>query len=144
MKNAAIFLMLLLCGFKCNKESETTIEDFSKHVRIKADFDRSSHVVKVHVSLDPNIHAYGDKETVGRPVNLVIDESGNYKAQGPLHRPKSISKKFADGQTSFVLEKDFSVEQKVSDGTGPLNATFYLQVCSHHQCDRPRTYQFTF
>lgn len=144
MKNAAIYLMLFLCGFKCNQEKVSSIDDFSKHFRIEANFDRSSQSVKVHVFLDKNIHAYGAGETIGRPVNLIIDQSGNYTTKGPLKVPKSISKKFPGGETAYVLEKEFFVEQKVSEGTGPLNATFYLQVCSQHQCDRPRTYQYTF
>lgn len=144
MKSAVLLLLLFLCGFKCKKEKDATIDDFSKHFRIEADFDRSARVVSVHVSLDPTIHAYGDKETVGRPVNLIIDESGGYKAEGPLQVPKSAPKKFTDGETSYVLERDFFVKQKVTDGVGPLKATFYLQVCSMHQCDRPRTYQYTF
>lgn len=139
-----IFLTLTLCGFKCNKESpQSTIDDFAKHFRIAANFDQSSHLVKVNVSLDKGIHAYGSGETIGRPVNLMIDDSGNYKAIGPLRLPKSMIKQFSGSEESHVIEGDFSLEQKVSAGQGPLKVTFFLQVCSEHQCDRPRTYHFS-
>ena len=134
-------LLLLLCS--CKNKPAPTIDNFADYYTIDARYFKERAILRVAVSLKSPVHAYAPKELTGKPVRLEVKPQNGWEPLGDATYP-SGKKESSKGQDSYVLDKDFSIEQRLKPGRGVGRAVLHLQVCTNTQCDRPRSHELSF
>ena len=138
-----VFMALLVLLCSCKKNQEQKIDDFADYYSINAHYEKEHSVLKIDISLKGPLHAYAPKEPTGKPVRLEITPQNGWEPLGEAKIPEGRKEKLDLGE-SYVLDKDFSIEQRLKPGKGPGEAILHLQVCTNTQCDRPRTHTLSF
>jgi hypothetical protein len=108
---------------------------------VRWDAERGAIVVAVHV--DDGFHVYTTGETIGKPMQLALDE-GEVQLDGDVVYPRGVTKDLPIGR-SVIVEGDAEVVATVQRPAAPATASgaFRYQVCTDRACDRPRTEPFT-
>ncbi len=105
-------------------------------------YDKKTHMLLLSVNLKPGYHAYAAGESVGVPVELVVDKTGGWVVQGKPVLPKGKEKDLGALGKSVLLEGKFVISAKVSGGKGAILGALKMQICTESACDRPKTHPF--
>lgn len=120
---------------------KTQVFDFAKYYKISSSLDKTNNVFEVVVTMNPPLHAYAAGEKIGKPVALEIVAAHGWRADGAAQIPYGVKKALPGLSESVILEKSFSIRQKVIKGKGYGEAVLLLQVCTDNLCDQPRQHK---
>lgn len=144
-----IYILVVVILIGCTRKKDVLAnEPHAKKTDIEDSFDwtpsydAKTKLFKIVVDVDEGFHAYGKKETVGRPVNFILDLKNGWKKTAPKIIPDGDEKSLEGVGDVFVLENNFELTQTLIQGRGPIDGTFYIQICTETQCDRPRSFKF--
>lgn len=117
--------------------------DFAKAFALTSSFDKSKSEVKLQLKLKKGFHAYAKGETIGKPVELLVDVKSGWTVDGTPVIPLGKKKDLGELGESFILEGVVPITAKVQGGQGPVSGKLMVQVCTDTACDRPRPHVFT-
>ncbi len=116
--------------------------DFKKAFKMMPSFDKASQEIRVQLDLQKGFHAYAAGETIGKPVQLVLDASGGWELDGAVVVPAGKKKDLGDLGESVILEGSVPISAKLKNGKGVVSGKLLVQVCTDTACDRPRPHVF--
>ena len=122
-------------------EAPPVAPDFATAIEIVPGFDKTSSKVTVMLKIKPGFHAYAPGESVGKPVELVVDAP--WAIDGAVQIPAGSKKDLGELGTSVILEGDVPLAVVVKGGTGEVSGTVMAQVCTDKACDRPKKHPFS-
>jgi hypothetical protein len=94
---------------------------------------------QLSLEIQSGFHAYGTRETIGRPLAVRVD--GHPEAKVPI--PTGEIKVLGGGQgETWVLEGTVILDVAVQS-TGPLTGELDLQLCTDTSCSRPTTWNWS-
>lgn len=140
----AFLLFAISCKKKDSSQAIHQPIDFSKSFAVTSDFDQKTSILTVNLKMDEHVHAYAQGERIGKPLRLEIVNKNGWQAIGDTVIPEGAKKKLGDLGESRVLEGEVKLKQELKKGSGPGEATLYLQICTDNVCDRPRTQKIVF
>jgi hypothetical protein len=123
------------------------VPDFAGAFKHQIAFDAAASEVQLHFSIAPGFHAYGEGETVGRPLRLEVPPDPAFKV-GVLRAPKGQLKDLPIGHSvtiegEGVLALPLQLSTKSSTAAAhPIRGMLYYQICTDTACDRPRSEPF--
>lgn len=126
---------------KETQEAPVLLPDFEHAFTLTPSFDDASQKLRVSLRFEEGYHAYAPGEEVGKPISLRIEDANGWKAQD-IQIPKGREKDLGDLGKSFVLEGTVELEAQLMGGTGDIEGTVTVQVCTDKACDRPRPHRF--
>jgi hypothetical protein len=104
--------------------------------------------IVVRFEVADGFHVYTVGETVGKPLELELDERSDAALSGPVSYPKGITKDLSIGR-SVIVEGHGEVRAPIhvpraTEAGRVMKATgrFRYQVCTEESCDRPRSSSF--
>jgi hypothetical protein len=118
--------------------------DWQKAFQHTVRYDSTNKAIVVDVKIEPGFHAYTVGETIGKPMQLALDEASTY-ALGEVQYPAGTTKDLPIGK-SVIVEGEAKIVGPIQKKPGPsadqATGTFRWQVCTDEACDRPRTKPF--
>lgn len=98
--------------------------------------------VVVEFRVQDGFHAYAEGETIGRPLDLTLEE-GPVRLAGPVETPPGQPKDLPVGR-SVTVEGTGRIRAPVTyeGDRATARGTFHYQVCTDEMCDRPRNHPF--
>lgn len=116
--------------------------DWASAFEIVPSFDAATSTVTVNLKIKPGFHAYGPGEEVSKPVGMSVKPTNGWALDGTVQIPAGVKKDLGALGTSVILEGDVPLQAKVKGGTGVVEGTVEVQVCTDKACDRPRQHPF--
>jgi hypothetical protein len=117
--------------------------DWASAFELVPSFDAATSTVTVNLKIKPGFHAYGPGEEVSKPVGMTVKATNGWAVDGTVQIPAGVKKDLGELGTSVILEGDVPLKAKVKGGTGAVEGTVEVQVCTDKACDRPRQYPFS-
>jgi hypothetical protein len=157
MTRSASLLLVLIALTGCAKSSEgeksappvrtaaPASPDWTSAFKHTERWDAARSAVVADLEIAPGFHAYTTGETVGKPLAMELDESGDYVADGAVSLPAGTTKDLPLGRSVIVEGKTEVVARakpKAATG-GVAKGTLKYQVCTEKACDRPRSVPFS-
>lgn len=136
-----LLVLGLLCCFACKKNPAPSQQPFRFDDNYTINHHLDNDVLSVVVNLKNGLHAYGFEESIGKPINLKINQENGWMSIGKPKFPNSHKTRLKGLGEADTLENQFEITQKIKRGKGPGKALFYLQVCTDTMCDRPRIHE---
>ena len=124
------------------KENPDAVPDFGNAFTMEPRYRADSSELVVTLRFVEGYHAYGPGEEVGKPVSLKVSEANGWKLDGDVQMPAGKEKDLGELGKSFVLEGEVPLTAKVKEGSGDIEGTVTVQVCTDKACDRPRPHAF--
>lgn len=116
--------------------------DWASAFEIVPSFDAATSTVTVNLKIKPGFHAYGPGEEVSKPVGMSVKPTNGWALDGSVVIPAGVKKDLGALGTSVILEGDVPLKAKVKGGTGVVEGSVEVQVCTDKACDRPRQHPF--
>ncbi len=120
--------------------------DWQKAFEYQIQYDGTGKALVVDVKIAPGYHAYTVGETIGKPLNLTLDDTSAYTSAGEVKYPEGETKDLPIGR-SVIVEGAARIVAPVQKKQGATDnhatGTFRWQVCTEDACDRPRTKPFS-
>ena len=116
--------------------------NFATALQIAPTFSAETSTLNVALTIAPGFHAYAPGEEVGVPVNLSLTP-GSWTLDGDVGIPKGQVLELGDEGKSVVLTGNVVVTAKIKGGTGPVEGSILVQICTETTCDRPREHAFS-
>jgi DsbC/DsbD-like thiol-disulfide interchange protein len=118
-----------------------TPPDFDKALKLTPTFDKASGKVVVKMNVQKGFHAYAPGNEIGVPVDISVKEEGGWQL-GEKTIPAGVEKDLGELGKAKVLEGTFDVAAAISGGSGEVEGSCMVQICTDNVCDRPRQHPF--
>lgn len=124
------------------KDNPDAAPDFKNAFTVSPAYDAENGQLVVTLRFKEGFHAYGPGEEVGKPVSLAVAPTNGWKVDGAVEIPAGKEKDLGELGKSFVLEGEVPIKAKVTGGSGEVEGSVTVQVCTDKACDRPRPHPF--
>jgi hypothetical protein len=126
-------------------ESAKTTPNFSEAFKHQVQLEHGELIV--HFTIAPSFHAYAEGETVGRPIELEIDQDSQLVGAAPITYPKGEPKELPIGHSVILTGAgEIRLAVKAADGGALTGKTakgaLHYQICTDTACDRPHAVRF--
>lgn len=101
-------------------------------------FSGADDCLALEIRVAEGFHLYGQKEEIGRPLQVSVDQVPGWPLLSPGGSPKALP---GLGVTSWVIEGMSTIEWTVPSGEVPreLTGTVSYQLCTESACSAPQS-----